>query len=357
MKLRIINGACLGFLLLLGLGSCKKKQNDLQIPQLVKTAEILAWGGTAAVTYPGKLKAMENVKLAFRVAGPLRKVYVQEGEKVEKGALLAELDSRDYRLQYEAAQAEYVQIKEETERIIELYRRGSVSMNDYDKAVAAQKRATVQYQAAQNALRDTRLEAPFDGYIQYCYFHAPEIVNQGTPVLSMLNDQQLEIEVELSVRDFLRRSDFVEYDAVADVAPTISFPLELSDIKAGANYNQLFTARFRFKEKPLSGLAPGMSMTVTIRFRPDTLQLAVVPISSLFQRKDTSFVWCYDAKNQTVHAVKVRVESLQKDGSAWIKSDLQPGQKIVSAGVNSLKEGQSVKLLPPISSSNVGGVL
>ena len=343
--------------LLLGIVGCKREQSGLSISQMVKTTDVIAWKGVTSVTYPGKLKASQQVKLSFRVPGLLKSVYVHEGEMVKKGALLAELDPRDYRLQYEAAQAEYAQVTEEAGRIIELYRRGAVSVNEYDKAVAAQKRVTANYKVAQNTLNDTRLKAPFDGYIQNRYFHAPEIVNQGTPVLSMLNNQPLEVDVELSARDFLRRSDFVDFYAVADVDSTIVSPLELLDINAEANYNQLFTAHFRLKEGRVSGLAPGMSVSVTIRFRPDTIQLSIIPISALFQRGDSSFVWRYDAKNQTVHAIKVQVDQLHKDGSVWIKSDLQPGQKIVSVGVDGLKEGQSVRLLPSVSQSNVGSIL
>ena len=87
---------------------------------------------------------------------------------MSKGQLLAELDPRDYQLQYNATRAEYSQVKGESDRVIELYRRGSVSVNEYDKAVAAKKRITALYNVHRNALNDTRLKAPFDGYIFQC---------------------------------------------------------------------------------------------------------------------------------------------------------------------------------------------
>ena len=86
-------------LLMLGSGGCRKSPSVQSIPQLVKTAEVVAYGGESSVAYPGKVKAAEDVKLAFRVAGPLKKVYVSEGQQVKKGQLLAELDPRDYQLQ------------------------------------------------------------------------------------------------------------------------------------------------------------------------------------------------------------------------------------------------------------------
>ena len=53
----------------------------------------------------------------------------------------------------------------------------------------------------------------------------------------------------------------------------------------------------------------------------------------------------------------VKVVELDKDGQVIVESDLASGTRIVSAGVNGLKEGQKVRLLAPVSSSNVGKLL
>ena len=55
------------------LGSCRNKQVQVDIPQLVKTAPVNGHDGMTSVTYPGKIQAASNVKLAFRVAGPICK--------------------------------------------------------------------------------------------------------------------------------------------------------------------------------------------------------------------------------------------------------------------------------------------
>ena len=346
-----------GWIVVILLAACREKQTTLDIPQLVKTIEIGTQGGANAVTYPGKIKAAENVKLAFRVAGPIKKIYVNEGQQVKKGQLLAELDARDYQLQYNATQAEYTQVKDESDRVIELYRRGSVSVNEYDKAVAAKKRITALYQAHRNALNDTRLKAPFDGYIQNKYYSAPEIINQGTPVLSMLNDDYYEVDVDIPAGDFIRREDFKSFSAVADAFPDVNLPLELMDINQGANYNQLFNVRFRLKRDVQPGLAPGMSVSVRIDFKPIGGERTIIPVSALFQEEGETYVWLYDEEEEVVNKLPVKVERIMKNGEVIVKSSLERGETIVTAGVNDLKEGQKVKPLPPVPSSNVGKML
>lgn len=337
--------------------SCRKSVPPAEIPKLVKTAQVGEQGGELSVTYPGKVAAASNVKLAFRVAGPIKEMKVNPGQHVKKGQILAEIDPRDYRIQFNATQAEYTQVKGESDRVIELYRRGSVSVNEYDKAVAAKKRVTALYNAHRNALDDTRLKAPFDGYIQNKYFEAPEIVNQGTPVVSMIDNNYYEVNIDIPSSDFVRREDFVSYQAVADVYPDKTIPLELLDITQGANYNQLFNVRFRLRRDSFPWLASGMSVSVTIHFRPTAGELATIPISALVQKEGRSFVWLYNSQDSLITSVPVQVQQIRKDGMVIIRSELQQGQTVISAGVNDLKEGEKVRLLPPVPASNVGGLL
>ena len=96
--------------LLVSCMACRKNSAPLDIPQLVKTTRVGTYGDQNKITYPGRIKAAEDANLAFRVAGPIRKIYVHEGEYVKKGQLLAELDPRDYQIQFNATQAEYSQV-------------------------------------------------------------------------------------------------------------------------------------------------------------------------------------------------------------------------------------------------------
>lgn len=338
--------------------SCRKNTPTLEINPLVKTTTVEAHEGDFSVTYPGLLKAASDVKLAFRVAGPIHKVWVKEGQYVKKGALLAQLDPRDYNLQYEAAAAEYKQVKGETDRVIELYKTNSVSENDYDKAVAAQKQAWALYHARLNALQDTELKAPFSGYIQKKYFDSYEIVNQGIPVLSMIDDDYLEVDVDIPASDFIRSQDFLDYQMKVDVYPDTLFALEFMEMNQKANFNQLFQVRFRLKRNRGLLLAPGMSSSVTIHYKPGTEKLSVIPISALIQKEGHSYVWLVDDRDQNaVRRSPVEVYQVLKDGMVIVGSKLQAGDVIVSAGVNSLKEGQKVRILPPPSASNVGHLL
>ena len=116
-----------------------------------------------------------------------------------------------------ATNAEYTEVTEDADRVILLYHRKSVPVNDYDKAVAAKQRIASLYHANLNALNDTKLKAPFDGYVQKKFFGAHEIVNTGTPVLSMINNDYFEVNIDIPSSDFIRRESFKEFYCEAQI--------------------------------------------------------------------------------------------------------------------------------------------
>ena len=116
--------------------------------------------------FPGKVKAAQDISLAFRVSGTISKIHVKDGARVQEGQLLAELDPTDYQVQLDATEAEYQQIKAEAERVMALYKDNGTTPNANDKAVYGLKQITAKYKHHKDQLAYTRLYAPFNGYVQ-----------------------------------------------------------------------------------------------------------------------------------------------------------------------------------------------
>ncbi|MFR7811049.1 MAG: efflux RND transporter periplasmic adaptor subunit [Butyricimonas faecihominis] len=260
-------------------------------------------------------------------------------------------------MQLSATEAEYNQVKEEAGRVIELYNRGSVPVNDYDKAVAGVKQITAKYNAHKNALADTRLTAPFDGYIQKKYYDSHETVAAGYPVVSMINSNYFDVDIDIPSSDFVRQDLFKAFSCTIDVFPGQVFPLELIEITRKANLNQLYRMRLRLKPVPGVDIAAGMSVNVTIEYNPNEEALTVVPLSAMFEENGVSAVWVYSPETQRVTKRVIQLKKLLKTGELIVSGGLAAGEIVVSAGVHSLKEGMSVELLKPVSKTNVGGLL
>jgi RND family efflux transporter MFP subunit len=339
------------------IGCSQTKTNTEETVRSVKTDTARIYGEKPKAVFPGKVKAASDVDLSFRVAGPIAAIHVEAGAFVRKGQTLAGIDPRDYEIQLAATEAEYRQIKAEAERVIELYERNSVTPNDYDKAVYGLQQIAAKYDAHRNALADTKLLAPFDGYVQKLFFVAGETVGAGMPVLSMIDAGAPEVEINIPSSAYIRRDRFESFACEVDIYPGRIFPLDLIGITQKANMNQLYTVRLKMKDGGRQVPSPGMATMVTIRFRPEKSDLVCIPYTALFSANAASSVWIYDPDSHTVTARHVATHELHADGTVVISEGLTAGEIVVTAGVHSLTEGEKVKILPPASKTNAGGLL
>ena len=342
---------------LLIFSGCKDVGSNKNEIRSIKADTAKAYGVAGSNTYPGKVVAASEVNMAFRVSGPIAKVNANVGSYVRKGEVIAQIDSRDYEIQLEATKAEYNRIKGEADRIAELYKKGSVTPNDYDKARYGLQQISAKLEAHKNALSDTKLLAPTNGYINKRLFEPGETIGAGIPVLSIITDGVGEVEINIPTSDYIRKEKFDEFFCRADVFPNSTFPLELIGITPKANANQLYTMRFKLKVAGDVKPGPGMSVMVSIKFKDELVQTVSIPISSVFERDGKSMVWIYNTANETVAEQDITITQILTDGTVVVSAGLEVGDVVVTAGVNSIKEGQRVKLITPVSSTNVGGML
>jgi RND family efflux transporter MFP subunit len=342
---------------LMFMSSTCRHEKTVETVKTVKVDTVRVYGEKPGVTFPGKVKAAADVNLSFRISGPVSKVYVNVGTHVKKGQVVAEIDSRDYALQLSATEAEYNRIKSEAERIFALYEKKSVTPNDYDKAVYGLNQISAKYDAHKNALTDTKLRAPFEGYVQKKFFDAGETVGAGMPVISMIGTNSPEVEISIPSSDFIRREQFESFACTVDIYPDSAFPLELVGIAQKANLNQLYTMRLKIKDGAKPQLIPGMTAMVTIRLKPEKTARVCIPLSAMFEIRNTPSVWVYNSDTQTVEARNISPDEILSDGTVVVSEGLNEGEIIVTAGVHALRQNEKVKLLPAVSPSNTGGLL
>lgn len=344
--------------LTLVLTGCGNQNEQQKSSSIVKTMTIADYTQKRTTLFPGKVIASDEAKLAFRIAGPISRIDAKPGMLVHKGQVLATLEARDYAVQLAATEAEYNRIKAEADRIIELHKEKSISDNDYDKAVYALQQISAKLNAHRNALADTRLVAPFDGYIQEPLFKAGETVGAGIPVLIITGMGTPEVEINIPANEFLNRKNFDSFDCTVNSFPDKVFPLELVSIDPMANLNQLYRVRLRFKPSRDEVIpSAGMSAMVNISYRKKENDGELVPVTALWEKDGKTFVWVVeDKEGLRVTARQVKVEEIFRNGQS-ICQGLDANLQVVVAGVHALKEGQSVRLLPEITESNVGGLL
>ncbi len=343
-------------LTLIALSSCKEQATKATSVSIVKCAEVVE-GNTDGITssYPGKVTPQKGVNLSFRVAGVLESVTKREGDFVRKGEIVALMDDRDYKLQLEATQAEWDAVSGEVKRLVAMYEEQSLSQNDYEKATSGLRQITSKLEAHRNAYEDTQLRAPFDGYVQAIHFERGETLSAGMPVVKFISATSPEVVVNIPAEEYLRHKSLLSATAAVSSGEQREFELERIGVSHLSNLNQLYECRFRVVSP--KGIYPplGVSAMVTFNYGVGDDMSYKVPFSAIVQRDDKSYVW--RVVDSCAQLAEVRVVKIERDGNAIVKGDVKLGDMVISAGTNSISEGQSVEIMAPPSKSNIGNIL
>ena len=348
-----------GIIILLGLlfWECGNQNVAEQVIRKVKLETVRQADTIEVRTFPGRVRETAELNLAFRVAGPIVSFEVKEGDYVRSGQLIAQMDKRDYEIQLNAAQAKYEQVKAEAERVIELYNRQSVAVNDYDKAVSGLRMVEANLELAKQQLNDTRLIAPESGYIQRVNFKRNELVDAGMPVATLLDVSRYQVEVDIPVSIYTSRNNIISFSAFQPVLGDAPLDLKLLGINRKASHNQLYRLNLAVDNTDYMDLAPGMDVQVNILLSNDKDLLVCVPLTSLFHKEGNSFVWVYNPSSQTVGSREVTTGKLTGDGRVHIITGMQPGEQVVVAGVSLIGENDKVEPIDQVAGTNVGGLL
>lgn len=338
------------------LASCGSEQHKTEFAVTVKADTVGTTAQKIVVSYPGKIKATEDINIAFKVSGTLLRNPKKQGDFVRKGEVICEMDPRDYALQFQATEAEYNQTKAECERVMALYEKKSVTLSQYEKAKYGLQQITAKYENHRNQLADTKLCAPFDGYIQKYLFDPNETVSAGLPVVSMIAAGTPELEINISATDFMRRDRIVSCVCHSELIPGVNFETRILGINQKSNLNQLYGMRLALKDNDGIAPSPGTTVMVDINFKSDERDIPVIPLSCMFESDGKACVWVIRDDNTLEKRVIVPQE-VKLDGSVAVKQGLATGERVVSAGINSVYENQKVKVLDAKTKSNIGGLL
>lgn len=354
---KVIIAVAISATLILFFISCgsNEKKNQNEYKKLVKTACVNEIPSVQNKTFPGIIEESEELNLAFRVAGPIAHIYVTEGQYVHKGQLIAEMDTRDYLKQKNAIETQVEQLQSEYARIEELNKLNTVADNDYEKMKAGKEMAEVQLQNAIDQLNDTKLYAPYSGYITKVMYADGELVNHGTPIATLIDVSLLKVEIDVPASMYLNKDKITNIEFTQESMPNQVFPLELYADNKKANTNGLYKLYMHYTPGENSKLAPGMNVSVSIDFNSNDTSLLSIPVSAIFTEEDESFVWVIN--NSKANSRKITTNSLLKNGDIGITDGLNKGEQVVVGGLHLLKENEEVNIMPEKSRTNVGDIL
>jgi RND family efflux transporter MFP subunit len=205
--------------------------------------------------------------------------------------------------------------------------------------------------ASQDRLADTYLRAPFAGTIARTYVENFQDVHAKQPILSLQDVSRVEIVADIpeSVVAVTKKDTAMRIVARFDYFPDRDFPVEILEAEAEADTRtQTFAVTCIMDAPEDVNIRPGMSATVQVEFTAGAGGAEgewLIPADAVLADDSGSpTVWKVDPVNMTVRSVKIETGGL-RGGRIVVSSGLAAGDRIVTAGVRLLQEGQKIRLL------------
>ena len=294
----------------------------------------------------GVVKANKNVTLFAESAGNITSIAVKDGQKVQSGQVLVELDADVVKSQLSEIETNLALATELFERQKRLWEQKIGSEVDYlnaknRKESLEQSKATVERQ-----LRMSQIVAPFSGVVDEIFPRKGEYVGPSSPVVRLINLDQTYLESDVS-EAYVGR-------IAAGTPVRIEFPSldtsMIAKITRAGDYinpnNRTFKLEIKLNDVQGIALKPNLLAIVHIMDYADEDAL-VLPARTVQQTADGgSFVY---VASQGTGIAKVRIQPIEVGrsylNSTEIVQGLRPDEFIVDEGARSIREGQDVRVV------------
>jgi membrane fusion protein, multidrug efflux system len=332
-------------------------------PVRVVTVEELPGGET--VTLTGNVQAQDDVALAFRVGGQLIERTVSIGDQVRAGQIVARLDAVNERNAIDAARANLaaamarlVEARNTVERYEPLLPRGFVARSQFDRAVEARDAARAQVEAAEaqvstaeNQLGFTTLIADGPGIVTARGAEPGEVVAAGRMIVQLAREGGRDAVFDVPARVIEAASADDEVTVALSTDPNVGTTGRVREVSPQADpVTRTFKVRVGLASPPE---AMRLGSTVTGSIRLGGVAGIAIPASALTSSRGASAVWTLDQESRTVALRNVDVASYGLD-RVLISEGLAPGELVVTAGVQTLRPGQQVRLLGDPAGDPIG---
>jgi RND family efflux transporter MFP subunit len=342
MQTRIVFMAC--SLFLMGSSGCNsncEKPIPAEKPFKVQTKKIIYEGQPEVLSYSGTIEADNMVTLGFPVSGRVQQVYVQEGQHVHAGQLLAAIEEAEYQNAVLLAQAGLDQAEDNFKRLKELHDKGSLPERDFIAAGISLTLAGINKNIALKKIKDTKLYAPFAGIVSAKLTEKGAIVTPGQSIFTLLKT------------DFVFAQAYVTESEIASLSvgreAAVSIPVLSEDLRGKINIinpqadiaSKTFNVKIRVANSN-GRLLPGMLTDIKIS-TGKTKKIISIPSEAIVRDADEiTYVFVVNDQNKAIRKRVATGDLLVSE--VIITNGLEAGDKVIIAGQNRLKDWQMVSL-------------
>lgn len=346
---RLVLRQCLYGLLLIGVVSCsankEDKSEERRIP--VKVQEISSGNNSYKQEYIGSVEGENAVDISFETGGNIEQIYFQEGQAVQKGQLLARLNTISLQSMYDASKATLNRAQDAYNRLTVLHDNNSLPEIQYVEVKTALEQAQSAERIARKGLSDCSLYAPFSGIVSKRYLDAGANVMPGSPVYNLVTINTVKVKIAIPEREIsalrVGQPCIIKISALEDS----SFDGKIVEKGISAHpVSHTYDIKVQISNKD-SRIMPGMVCKAYLSndttSAGNTFSDIVVPLKSVqLDASGKHFVWLKDSQGKAVYKEVVLGKLI--DNGVTIARGLTDGDQLITEGYQNISPGSVVEV-------------
>jgi len=335
-------------LLLFSAASCSKDKSEEAVGErtiVVETAEVAHRTTAFPVHTAGMVSLKETVKLSFKLGGIVERIFVDEGQSVKKGQILARLDLSEIRAKGTKAQSAFEKAVRDLERALNLFKDRVVTLEQLQDAETAHEIAQSDLDVARFNLSRSTIFAPSAGKILKRFSEQGELIAPGTPVFVFAStEKNWIIRFGVIDRDVVRLRLNDPAKVSFDVFPGRVFDGVVSEIAQTAEpQTGTFEVELMIIDQAIADLVAGFIAKVDV-YPSKKERLSFIPIEALVDGEGKQG-YVFVVNEATSRAVKIPVTVARiLDGQVAVSSGLEEVTEVVATGASYLVHGSMVKV-------------
>jgi len=292
---------------------------------------------------PAVVEPNRIVTVSSEVSGRIEHIPLEEGDKVQAGDLLVQLNTDLILPDFESAKAQFERDKIEFDRMTNLAKENATTQRDLDNATSQLAISKARLEGIRARLERTSILVPINGVLNDLLVEEGEYVDPGNPVAQIVDTDTVKVVVEIPERDvaFFSVGDKSEiYTNTKDpnefLTGTITFISELADSRTRSTRTEI---TLNNKQRLLrSGQI--VNVHLTRRIIKDAI---LIPLLAVIPMEDGKAVYVVNSSQASRRDVKIGVI---KGDQVQIENGLEPGDKLIIAGHRFVAPGQMVNIVP-----------
>ncbi len=302
----------------------KTAEKDKPAAVPVEVSRVVIDDVSAYFSGTATLEAEEEAIVVARVAGVVKEILAEEGQRVKKGQILARLDDEQMRFRLNQAEADYNKLAKENERNEELFRKNLISADAFDKIRFEFEAKKASLDLARLELNYASIRAPIDGIVAARFIKTGNMVNTNEQTFKITDFEPLNALLYIPERH-MRKLEFRQSVSITvDAVPENNF--------------KGFVKRISPVVDPQSGTC---KVTIEVEDQQNRLK------PGMFGRVNI----IYDTHHQTLLVPKEAIMSEDRESALFVVRDSIACRKIVNCGyvngthveiLDGLNEGDTV---------------